>query len=32
MPKSAGLGVRAVWLLIALAGPAALLGDVRALT
>jgi hypothetical protein len=32
MPKPAGLGVRAVWLLIALAGLAALVGDVRALT
>ncbi|MFN0092123.1 MAG: hypothetical protein ACKVWR_17930 [Acidimicrobiales bacterium] len=32
LPKPAGLGVRAVWLLIALAGLAALVGDVRALT
>lgn len=32
LPKLAGLGVRAVWLLIALAGLAALVGDVRALT
>jgi len=32
LPRPAGLGVRAVWLLIALAGLAALVGDVRALT
>ena len=32
LPKPAGLGVRAVWMLIALAGLAALVGDVRALT
>jgi len=32
LPTPAGLGVRAVWLLIALAGLAALVGDVRALT
>lgn len=32
LPKLAGIGVRAVWLLIALAGLAALVGDVRALT
>ena len=32
LPRLAGLGVRAVWLLIALAGLAALVGDVRALT
>ncbi len=32
LSKPAGLGVRAVWLLIALAGLAALVGDVRALT
>jgi hypothetical protein len=32
LPQPAGLGIRAVWLLIALAGLAALVGDVRALT
>ena len=32
LPQPVGLGVRAVWLLIALAGLAALMGDVRALT
>lgn len=31
LPKPAGLGVRAVWLLVALAGLAALVGDVRAM-
>lgn len=32
LPKPAGLGVRAVWLMIASVGLAALVGDVRALT
>jgi hypothetical protein len=32
LPTPVGLGVRAVWLLIALAGLASLVGDVRALT
>ena len=32
LPKVAGLGVRAVWLMIALLGLAALVGDVQALT
>ena len=31
LPKAAGLGVRAAWLMIALLGLAALVGDVRAL-